>query len=113
MPGNYGGFETFAEELGWRLADRGHAVTVYCRTGNSTEAGSRFRGMELVHLPAIRHKYTETVTHTLVSALHAVLRPYDVVYVCNSANAPICFIPWLRGQKTVLNVDGLEWRRQK
>ena len=23
VPANYGGFETFAEELGWRLADRG------------------------------------------------------------------------------------------
>jgi glycosyltransferase involved in cell wall biosynthesis len=66
-----------------------------------------------VHLPAIRHKYTETISHTLLSSLHAAMRRFDIVYVCNSANAPICFIPWLRGQKTVLNVDGLEWRRQK
>jgi glycosyltransferase involved in cell wall biosynthesis len=38
---------------------------------------------------------------------------YDIVYVCNSANAPICWIPWLRRQRVVLNVDGLEWRRAK
>ena len=31
IPANYGGFETFAEELSVRLAARGHAVTVYCR----------------------------------------------------------------------------------
>ncbi len=36
-----------------------------------------------------------------------------MVYVCNSANAPICYIPWMRGQRAVLNVDGLEWRRAK
>ncbi|MEJ2581921.1 MAG: DUF1972 domain-containing protein, partial [Acidobacteriota bacterium] len=33
VPANYGGFETFAEELGARLADRGHRVTVYGRRG--------------------------------------------------------------------------------
>jgi len=29
IPGNYGGFETFAEELSTRLVERGHQVTVY------------------------------------------------------------------------------------
>jgi len=31
IPANYGGFETFAQELSTRLALRGHEVTVYCR----------------------------------------------------------------------------------
>ncbi|HET9878033.1 MAG TPA: DUF1972 domain-containing protein, partial [Candidatus Limnocylindria bacterium] len=35
IPGSYGGFETFAEELSTRLVERGHRVTVYCRTGNT------------------------------------------------------------------------------
>lgn len=34
IPGHHGGFETFAEELGARLATRGHEVVVYCRRGN-------------------------------------------------------------------------------
>lgn len=87
-------------------------MTVYCRTETSRRL-ARHRGARLVHLPAIRHKYAETLSHTLLSALHAAVRPYDIVYVCNSANAPICYIPWARGQRTVLNVDGLEWRREK
>jgi len=113
VPASYGGFETFAEELSTRLVERGHEVTVYCRTGNGRARPPEHRGVRLVHLPAVRHKYAETLSHTLISALHAALRWYDVVYVCNSANAPICFIPWLRRQRTVLNVDGLEWRRGK
>jgi hypothetical protein len=28
VPANYGGFETFAEQLGRRLVQRGHQVTV-------------------------------------------------------------------------------------
>lgn len=111
VPGNYGGFETFAEELGARLVERGHRVTVYCR--NAVERLSHYRGMKLVHLPAIKHKYAETLSHTLLSAIHAATQTYDIVYVCNSANSPICFIPWARRQRTVLNVDGLEWERQK
>jgi len=113
VPGNYGGFETFAEEFGARLVDRGHDVTVYCRTGNTAGHPRTHRGMRLVHLPAIRHKALETLSHTYLSALHAALRRFDIVYVCNSANAPICYIPWARGQRTILNVDGLEWRRAK
>ena len=31
VPANYGGFETFAEQLGMRLVQRGHEVTVYGR----------------------------------------------------------------------------------
>lgn len=113
MPGNYGGFETFAEEFGSRLAGRGHDVTVYCRNGNAPGDPGSHRGMRLVYLPAVRLRSAETLSHTYLSALHAATQRYDIVYVCNSANAPICFIPWLRRQRTILNVDGLEWRRQK
>lgn len=113
IPGNYGGFETFAEELGARLVQRGHDVTVYCRTGNASGRPRKHRGARLVHLPAVRHKYAETMTHTFYSAVHAAFRRYDIVYVCNSANAPICFIPWACRQQVVLNVDGLEWQRAK
>lgn len=112
IPGGYGGFETFAEEFGARLAADGHDVVVYCRHRQRSSPDS-YRGVRLVHLPAIRHKALETLSHTLLSALHASLRRYDIVYVCNSANAPVCYIPWLRRQKVILNVDGLEWRRQK
>ncbi len=113
IPGNYGGFETFAEELSGRLVARGHDVVVYCRNGYGSDGMVEFHGVRLVHLPAIRHKYAETISHTFLSALHALFRTYDIVYVCNSANSPICYIPWLRRQQVVLNVDGLEWRRQK
>jgi glycosyltransferase involved in cell wall biosynthesis len=113
VPSRYGGFETFAEELSVRLVERGHQVTVYSRTGNSPGRPRSYRGIELVHLPAVRNKYAETLSHTFYSAIHAFFRRWDVVYVCNSANAPLCFIPWLRRQPTVLNVDGLEWQRSK
>lgn len=88
-------------------------MTVYNRRGNSEGDLRIYNGIRLVTMPSLRHKYTETVSHCLLSALHAATRRFDIVYVCNSANAPICLIPWARRQRTVLNVDGLEWRRAK
>ncbi|MDH3815027.1 MAG: glycosyltransferase, partial [Acidobacteriota bacterium] len=85
VPANYGGFETFAEELGARLAARGHQVTVYGRRGFIDPQLGEYRGMQLVVLPALRSKHLETVSHTFVAALHAARRGFDVVLMCNAA----------------------------
>src|SRR5437868_11720533 len=61
IPARYGGFETFAEELSTRLADRGHIVSVYCREKHEVSA---FRGVSLRYLPSVRHKYLDTLAHT-------------------------------------------------
>lgn len=113
IPANYGGFETFAEELAPRLAERGHEVTVYGRSNNIKHNGQYYKGVRLVILPTIAHKYFDTVAHTFLCALHALKESYDAVLVCNSANSSFAFIPRLAGQKVALNVDGLEWKRAK
>lgn len=113
VPANYGGFETFAEQLGSRLVDRGHDVTVYGRERYVARGLDRYRGMRIVRLPAPRSKYLETVVHSLFAAIHAIGGRYDVVYVCNSANVPAVILLRLLGRRVVLNVDGLEWQRAK
>ena len=113
IPANYGGFETFAQELSTRLALRGHEVTVYCRRHYFRHDRPDFRGVRLVVLPAVRHKYLDTVSHSLLSLLHSLFRPYDAVLVCNAANAAFCWLPRLRRRPVVLNVDGLERKRKK
>jgi glycosyltransferase involved in cell wall biosynthesis len=113
VPANYGGFETFAEQLGGRLAARGHEVTVYGRSSSVPRGVTSYAGMRIVRLPAPRSKYLETVVHTLFCAIHLVVRRYDIVYVCNSANVPAVVVLWLTRKRVVLNVDGLEWQRAK
>jgi len=113
VPANYGGFETFAQELSVRLAARGHQVHVYGRSRYISRGLREYRGVKLVVLPSIPNKYLDTVSHTLLSVLHGCLRRYDAVLICNAANAFLCWIPRLVGQKTVLNVDGIERLRKK
>ena len=110
IPARYGGFETFAEELGKRLAARGHAVTIYCRERHSSPA---YLGVRLVYLPTIRHKYLDTLANTALSTLHAVTQRFDVILCCNAANAIFCWLPRVFGTPVALNVDGLERNRKK
>ncbi len=109
VPPRYGGFETFAAELGTRLVARGHRVTVYCR-----DDGARtWNGIDRIVLPSIRHKYFDTVSHSLLSALDALRRDFDAILVCNAANAFV--LPLLRAARipVAINVDGIERRRRK
>lgn len=113
VPARYGGFETFSEELGARLAERGHQVTVYGRTKWIPARVTNHRQIRVVRLPAPDSKYLETVVHTLFSAFHALPRRWDIVYVCNSANVPAAILLAVAGKLVVMNVDGLEWKRAK
>ena len=115
-PAHYGGFETAVDEIGQRLAAKGHDVTVYCRNGNSgmRRDPKTYRGMTLVHLPAARRRVAETLSHTLLSAAHTFRVPrYDAALVCNAANALALPLLRLRGIPFAVHVDGLEWRRTK
>jgi len=114
VPARYGGFETAVDEVGRRLAKSGHDVTVYCRTPKGQDRPAEYEGMKLVHLPALKKKSLETLSHTLLSVLHAMFRRrFDAVIVFNAANAP--FLPLLRLRRipVATHVDGLEWRRAK
>lgn len=115
VPAHYGGFETAVEEVGARLAARGHAVTVYCRSSQSASPRpADFKGMALIHLPAARRRSVETLSHTALSVAHLVWHgAYDAVLMFNAANS--LFLPWLwlRGGASATHVDGLEWRRGK
>jgi glycosyltransferase involved in cell wall biosynthesis len=110
IPARYGGFETFAEELSYRLVERGHKVTVYCRQRHNE---ATYRGVRLRYLPTISHKYLETVAHTCLSTLDLMFRAHDVALYCNAANAVFTAFPRMVGVPVVLNVDGLERNRKK
>ncbi len=110
IPANYGGFETFAEELAKRLVANGHQVTVYCR---ELHPQPTYLGVKLVYLPTIHHKYFDTIVHTALSTFHLLFHRVDVVLYCNAANAIFTFLPRLVGMRVALNVDGLERKRKK
>lgn len=113
VPARYGGFETCVEEVGRRLVERGHDVGVYCRAVDGADRPSTYLGMRLVHLPALKKRALETLSHTGLSVAHMMAHRPDAAVVFNCANAP--WLPFLRARRIpfATHVDGLEWRRAK
>jgi len=113
VPARYSGFEVVVEQLGCRLASRGYAVTVYNRFPRFHAPSKIYQGMRVLALPTIPTKSLDTITHTALSAVHALFCGYDLVYLCGVGNAPIGGFLRLCGMKVIINVDGADFRRAK
>lgn len=113
VPASYSGFETCVEQLGSRLVERGHEVTVYARKHHITYDEPTYRGMRLVKLGTIPNKYLDTIVHTFLSSVHGLFQGYDIALYFIAGNSPVAWIPRLAGQKSIINVDGLDWKREK
>jgi glycosyltransferase involved in cell wall biosynthesis len=112
VPARYGGFETFAEELGARLAARGFSTTVFCLRDRSKIAQKEYRGIQLKYVSAPRLGPLNTILFDL-KCLWQARRGYDVVYMLGYGASLFCFIPRLWGTQVWLNMDGVEWARSK
>lgn len=115
VPAAYSGFETAVENIGERLVERGHEVTVYCRPHMVPQlAGKAHKGMRLVYLPTVKGKHLDTPVHTLLSTVHlgTVGRPDAAIYFI-AGNSPFAGLSRLFGVPSAINVDGLDSRRSK
>jgi glycosyltransferase involved in cell wall biosynthesis len=113
IPNRYGGFERFAEQISSRFADHGHRVTVYCRRAFTRPDDVYDRRVRRVIVPSLHQKHLDTWVSTFFAAVHVAFTDNDVVLLCNVANAPFAYIPRLFGKPVVLNVDGLDRKREK
>jgi glycosyltransferase involved in cell wall biosynthesis len=112
MVSKYSGIETYYEEVGKRLVETGHDVTVYCRS-YFTPAQPKYEGMRLVRLPTFRSKHLETFVHTWLSTVHVMFSDCDIVHYHAQGPALFSFFPRLVGKKTVVTVQGQDWQRKK
>ena len=110
--GTYSGIETYYEEVGSRLAERGHEVTAYCRSYFTPKVPS-YRGIRVRRLPSLRTKHLETVSHSLFATIDCLFRRFDVVQFHAIGSAPLALLPRAVGAKTVVSVRGLDWARAK
>jgi glycosyltransferase involved in cell wall biosynthesis len=114
IPARYSGFSTLVEQLAIRLVEE-HAidVTVYCRTNYYEEREPVWRGVHRVFLPAPGGKSFESLIHSTLSIMHAMFRRYDVIFVLDPGNAPLCWPLRFRRWPVVIHTDGLGWKRRK
>jgi glycosyltransferase involved in cell wall biosynthesis len=113
IPGNHGGFETFAERLSRYLVGRGWEVTVYCEDYTSKQVSEEYwHGIRLIHIPVPKSSASATILFDWKSTLHAA-REGNLILTLGYNTALFCAWYRLKGLTNVINMDGLEWRRQK
>jgi glycosyltransferase involved in cell wall biosynthesis len=112
IPAKHGGFETFAEDLSLFLTARGHEVTVYCQVdGASASAEDEWNGVHRVEIPSAHHS-VGTVSYDWASTLRC-SRNDGVVLTLGYNTGVFSFMYRLRHIPNVMNMDGIEWKREK
>lgn len=113
VPAKHGGFETFAEKLSLYLVNKGWNVFVYCQ---EEDRGIIFRsewnGIQRIHVPVVRTGAAGTVIFDLKSTYHA-LSENGIFLTLGYNTAIFNVMQRMKGQTNIINMDGIEWRRDK
>lgn len=119
VPAAHGGFETFAARLAPYLASNGWDVSVYCQEDDSPPDArggrwqSTWEGVRRIHIAVGADTPVSSIRYDLACIADVVKHPVDVVLLLGYNTA--VFVARLRvaGIPVVINMDGIEWTRQK
>jgi len=114
IPATFGGIEHHVEELGARLAARGHDVVVYTRTNYADERPTLVRGMRPRYLPTVGSKHLDAIVHSGLSTVDVMARGADIVHYHAVGPGIPAILPRFAGRaRVVLTVHGLDAERAK
>lgn len=113
IPAQHGGFETFAEKLSLFLIRKGWNATVFCQEdGVGDSWGSDWQGVRRIHIPVNRSGAAGTVIFDWKATRHA-LSVQGLFLTLGYNTALFNLMQRLKEQTNVINMDGIEWRRDK
>ena len=121
IPSREGGIEIVVEEISSRMAQKGHSVTCYNRSGHHVSGAEYdsavnkrvFKGARIKTVPTIEKRGLAAVTSSFFGALFAAVGKYDVVHIHAEGPAAFSWIPKLLGKRVVVTVHVLDWQRAK
>ncbi len=112
IPASHGGFETFAEHLAIYLSERGHQVTVYCQSSDRGPAREDlWNGIRRVTLHGSPTPMG-SIAFDFAAAWHARKRA-GVILTLGYNTAILSILYCLSGNMSIMNMDGMEWQREK
>ena len=118
VPAAHGGFETFAQQFALWLVARGWKVVVYCQHDEDEPnapadlSEDTWEGVDRVHVRA-RGKGPLATMNFDLRCVKDVLRRPGIDLVLGYNTAVFCLAQRLRGRKLLINMDGIEWKRNK
>src|SRR5690606_23838031 len=113
IPAQHGGFETFAEKLSVYLRGKGWEVFVYCQEDfRGAMFETDWNGIHRIHFPVESSGSLGTVIFDYKSIIHS-LKQDGLFLTLGYKTAILKGRHRLRGKRNVINMDGIEWRRDK
>lgn len=113
VPAEHGGFETFAEYLCRYLVKHDWDVTVYCQVeGDGPLYESEWESVKRIHIPVNKTGPLGTIIFDFKSVVHS-LRHSGIFLTLGYNTAIFNLLHRLTGKINIINMDGIEWKRQK
>jgi glycosyltransferase involved in cell wall biosynthesis len=113
VPARYGGFETLAHQLLLKLSTT-FKLKVYCskKAYSKEERVKYFNGARLYYLP-FNANGIQSIIYDFISIIHALFVADTLILLGVSGGLMVPFVRLFTRKKIIVNIDGLEWRRQK
>ncbi len=113
LPAKYGGFETLVEQLLPHI-ENDFDITVYC-SGKFYKPKDRkaFHGKaKLKYLP-LKANGIQSIPYDILSILHAAFKADKLLILGVSGCLVLPFVKFFTRKKVFVNIDGIEWKRNK
>jgi glycosyltransferase involved in cell wall biosynthesis len=114
IPNAYGGFEQFAQFLSVGLVERGHKVWVYNSKLHPYQQ-SNFKGVNIIHCNDWENRIGTAgqFIYDYNCIKDAGTRNFDILLQLGYTSNSIWYSRWPKKPKNIINMDGLEWQRNK
>ena len=111
LPAKYGGFETLVEYLTKELSKK-YEITVYCSSRAYNEKLQTHNGATLKYIN-LKANGIQSVPYDVLSMVQS-CRAVDTLLILGvSGCIALPMVRWFSSSKIIVNIDGLEWRREK
>lgn len=112
LPACYGGWETLVENI-VNSKSLNVQYTVYCSSNNYESRPDSYNGTKLIYLPLSANGIS-SIFYDIISLMHCwFTRPKVVLILGVSGCVFLPFFKLFSNAKVVVNVDGIEWKRDK
>lgn len=112
VPANYGGFETLVENIIGEKCSDNVKYTVYCSAKSYSNKQSEYKGAKLKYI-ALKANGTQSILYDVISIFKAIGNS-DVLLILGVSGCMILpFIRIISRKRILVNIDGLEHKRDK
>jgi len=113
IPAKYGGFETLAEHLSLNL-DKKISLSVYCPKSDKKNYNGKFNNTKLIYINA-KANGLQSIFYDIFSIIDATFfKKHSVLLILGtSGSIVIPIIKLFSKVKIIINIDGLEHKREK